>query len=88
MSKGPGRALQAEGRSQSAIDFLEQAHRGAAGVLVEIRLVQRDQRRDIDTESRDSPLAVAGRKTLPGIVAKLVLDVMTAAITVANRLVL
>jgi len=42
----------------------------------------------LTTESRDSPLAVAGRKTLPGIVAKLVLDVMTAAITVANRLVL
>lgn len=42
----------------------------------------------LTTESCGSPLAVAGRKTLPGIVARVVLDVMTRAITVANLLAL
>jgi len=40
------------------------------------------------TESLGSPVTAAGRNTLPGIVAKSVLDVMTTAITVANRLLL
>ena len=33
----------------------------------------------LTTESRGSPLAIAGMKTLPGIAARLVFDVMTAA---------
>src|SRR5450756_961453 len=40
------------------------------------------------TESLGSPVAAAGRKTFPGIVAKSVLDVITTATTVANRLLL
>jgi len=39
-------------------------------------------------ESLGSPVTAAGRNTLPGIVAKSVLDVITTATTVANRLLL
>jgi hypothetical protein len=40
------------------------------------------------TESRGSPVATAGRNTLPDIAANPVLDVMTAATTVASGLAL
>ncbi len=40
------------------------------------------------TESRGSPVATAGRNTLPGIAAKAVFDVITALSTVARRLAL
>jgi hypothetical protein len=39
-------------------------------------------------EAWGSPVAAARRNTLPGIAAKSVLDVMTTATTVANRLLL
>jgi hypothetical protein len=42
----------------------------------------------LTTESRANPVTAAGRKTLPGMVANAVFDVMTAAMTVANRLAL
>jgi len=42
----------------------------------------------LTTESRGSPVATAGRNTLPGIAAKAVFEVITAAITVARRLAL
>src|SRR5262249_40249313 len=40
----------------------------------------------LTTESRGRPVSAAGRKTLPGMVAIAVLDVMTATMTVASRL--
>lgn len=42
----------------------------------------------LTTESRGSRVVVAGKNTLPGIAASAVLDVITAAITVARRLAL
>lgn len=42
----------------------------------------------LTTESRGSPVATAGRNTLPGIAAKAVFEVTTAASTVASRLAL
>jgi hypothetical protein len=42
----------------------------------------------LTTESVGRPETAAGRKTLPGMAAKVVLDVMTAAMTVFSRLVL
>ena len=39
-------------------------------------------------ESLGRPLTAAGRKTLPGMVARAVLDVMTAAMVVFSRLAL
>jgi hypothetical protein len=42
----------------------------------------------LTTESRGSLVAVAGKNTLPGIVARAVLEVITAASTVARRLAL
>ena len=40
------------------------------------------------TESRGNPAVTAGRNTLPGMLASAVLDVTTAARTVARRLAL
>ena len=42
----------------------------------------------LTTESRGSLVVVAGKNTLPGIAASTVLDVTTAASTVARRLAL
>lgn len=42
----------------------------------------------LTTESRFSPVTTEGRKTLPGMVASAVFEVMTAATTVASRLAL
>jgi hypothetical protein len=42
----------------------------------------------LTTESLGSPLAIAGTKTLPGIAARPVLDVMTAASVVLSLLAL
>src|ERR1035438_5150448 len=42
----------------------------------------------LTTESRGSPDAAAGRKTLPGIAARPVLEVITAATVVLRRLTL
>jgi hypothetical protein len=42
----------------------------------------------LTTESRGSPLAVAGTNTLPGIAASAVLEVSTTAITVDSALAL
>jgi hypothetical protein len=42
----------------------------------------------LTTESLGSPLAIAGTKTFPGMAAKLVLDVITAASVVLSLLAL
>lgn len=42
----------------------------------------------LTTESRGSPVAAEGKNTLPGIAAKAVFEVITAASTVASRLAL
>jgi hypothetical protein len=42
----------------------------------------------LTTESRGRPVAAAGMKTLPGIVASLVFEVITAATMVLSRLAL
>jgi hypothetical protein len=77
-----------ESAAGSAIDFVHQGCRQLADGCLEAGLVEGDQGGDVDTESSGRPETAAGRKTLPGMAAEAVCDVMIAATLVFRRLTL
>lgn len=82
------RGLEAEDSAQAAVHFVHEG-RGELAPAGSRSVVSRVTRAvTLTTESWGSALAVAGTKTLPGIAARPVLEVMTAASVVFNLLAL
>jgi len=78
-TEGPGGELQVEEASKPSRHLVDQVLGQGPSQLLEVALVQRDDGGHLTTESFGKPVAMAGRKTLPGRGASDVLDVTTAA---------
>jgi hypothetical protein len=78
--------LQCQHAAQSAIDVGHQACGKRSGEVGEVGLVERNQCGDVDDRIPGNPVAAAGRKTLSGMLARAVLDVITAASVVVSWL--
>jgi len=73
---------------QTAIDLARQRQWCLAGLFGRICLVESDHRGDVHDRVFGQTCHSGGREDVAGIVAKSVLDVITTASTVANRLLL
>ena len=70
------------------MNVVHEGSRQVEGLGTQVRLVRVTRAVTLTTESRGRPVAAAGTKTLPGIVASLVFEVITAATVVLRGLAL
>ena len=73
---------------ESPVDLANKRCRQVGDRWLQIDLAEGHQGRDVNHESLGRPEATAGRNTLPGITARVVFEVMTAAMVVFRRLAL
>lgn len=78
--------LHVEDEAKASVHLVRSAGGALPACSVRLDLFKVTRAVTLTTESRGNPVALAGRYTLPGMVAKAVLDVMTATWIVARRL--